>query len=375
MPFDSVVNYLHTSPKLNAQVFWLDFVQKEIEFGLGVFMSLVMRIGRLFFWIALPIQAMDVDKGPKTVQAELDSQQRPIVVAQGRLDISGRALQSLQGIGAIPEAEAIRLINASNNELTNAGLEAIRLPAHVTTIDLSHNQLTEFPSEFIRRLPQTVTYVDLSHNAIDQVGQDFSVAQRGLRINLAHNRLRAVDLEVLQARITRPNFKFNVVQRCAQYFSHPFPILTKILGGLSMLAAYVLLKKRFVGDPQSRISRTIKIAQNGLYAVSGLHAIRTASKTNPEYAAGSLGLLIGTSPVMVFDTLSLKSGKAGIHATMPGKIESTYCHGVTAGMRAFGVIYMAGQCVSWLKDKITGICNAYLNRKRNRLIGDFQAPR
>ena len=120
------------------------------------------------------------------------------------------------------------------------------------------------------------------------------------------------------------------------------------------------------------MSRLIKIAQNGLYAGSSLHAIHAASKTNPEYAAGSLGLLIGTSPVMVFDTIALKSGKAGMHATMPGTIESTYCHGVTAGMRAFGVIYAAGQCMSWLKSKIARICNAYLNRKRNQIIGNFK---
>ena len=44
------------------------FFQKEIDFSIGgIFMSLAMRIYRVFFWIALPIQAMETDRGPGTV--------------------------------------------------------------------------------------------------------------------------------------------------------------------------------------------------------------------------------------------------------------------------------------------------------------------
>ena len=94
--FDSIANYLHTSSELNAQVFWLDLFQKEIESDCGGFMALGKQIVRIFFWIALPIQAMEVDRVPKSIQSELDARQRPVQVVRGHLQYAGRALQSLE---------------------------------------------------------------------------------------------------------------------------------------------------------------------------------------------------------------------------------------------------------------------------------------
>ena len=89
------------------------------------------------------------------MQSVLDAHERRMVADRGYLDISERGLQSLQGIHAVPDRDAVQSINASHNQLTAAGLTAERLPSHVTTVDVSYNQLNEFPSGFISRLPRS----------------------------------------------------------------------------------------------------------------------------------------------------------------------------------------------------------------------------
>jgi len=155
-----------------------------------------------------------------------------------------------------------------------------------------------------------------------------------------------------------------IAKACSEFFSRSIPMTTKMIGGAILAGTYVLLKTYLVSDSHSRLCRIANIALNGLSGLSSLHVLHAASKAKPELAPGVLGLLLGASPVLVSDTLALKSGHAGLFEVMPSHSGSRYLHGVTEGMRALGIIYAAGQCVSWFKNKIVRSCNAYLEREK-----------
>ncbi len=162
-----------------------------------------------------------------------------------------------------------------------------------------------------------------------------------------------------------------LAKKCSNFFSRPFSTTTKVVGSAVILGAYTLLKKYCLADSSSTLSRTVNIGLNCLSALSGLHVLCAAGKRKNELAPGVLSLLLGATPVLVSDTLALKSGKTGIHESIPDHAGSTYMHGVTEGMRALSVVYAAGQCVSWCKNTIVRRCNDYLERER-KIFSDAQ---
>jgi hypothetical protein len=304
-------------------------------------MLLGMRIAMILGCIVLPLHVMKIAGAQAPVGIQIDGQQI-LANGQGHLDISGQ-------------------------QLTDDSLREIQIPEGVTSIDLSNNNLTTFPVELIQRLPLTVESVNLSHNVIHAVGEDFTIAQRGLRISVARNQLKLADQELLRTRISRPNFIYSFVEGTKKYIETPFATFSKIVGGMAALACYGLLNRRFA-TTRPLMPRIGKIVQNGLYAYCATHALWRASEKSPELALGSVGLLACTGPIITLDTLALAYGKAGIQDGMQSKVAGAYMHALTAGMRAFGALYVARQCLLWGKAKIVRVCDAYLNRKKNLLI-------
>lgn len=99
-----------------------------------------------------------------------------------------------QSIRAISAKATVRLINASNNNisslerLTEASPMLLAYLAKVEKLDLSHNQLSKFPSLLCDAMPQ-LRYVNLSHNEFSSFPYCF--IQTGVKVlNLSHNKIK-----------------------------------------------------------------------------------------------------------------------------------------------------------------------------------------
>lgn len=268
------------------------------------------------------------------------------------------------GDGAVARMVAVRVMDLRGKMITDEGLLSVSIPQGVTEIDLSGNKLTVFPADFIQRLPVSVGSVNLSDNQIDDEGADFSVAQRGLRINIAGNFLTPEKIKIIHERLTRPNLTLNLVQNFKQYMESPWSLLAKMTVGAAACAGYIFMKKYFTVNPQSGFSRMIKFLQNGLYITGAVGSLKLLSV---EDAVHKLVMFLGATTILGLDMCALTSG-AGIHGAITNRFGAVCVHGATASLRAVGLLSAVSRVISWGNNRVTRSCDVYIKTRTNRLL-------
>lgn len=337
-------------------------------------MSKCLRLLSCLICLAVSLKASEPDIEPALNRDEPEVDM--VVDTHGCLDLSGRNLDELPDITNIADYDKIKIINLSNNRLTNDSLKNAKrgvIPASVQAIDLSRNQLTDFPTVFISTLPKKVRTIDLRGNTISGIGDDVHIAQTGLKVFIDKKNLSEESLKTIRTRLGQIGANPTFWQRCAARLTSPCGRMTKLLGGVALFAGAECIRKVCDMHSQSPVTRAVKIIQNGLFVAGAVHTLYNTYyaqhklvEDNPEMALGVAGLFLGTTPGLIHDTRELVSGRSA----PINKIEATYAHAVYSGMRDLGTVYALGECVSWLKGKWARALHSSIDSQKNELIAN-----